>query len=93
MSDSESNKKNIVIANSALSSTENKEGKEEGEGEGEGEQEQGMIEGGAKKTKATQVVASAAEGEEEKKEEGVRFKEVNKKEEGVRFKEVNKEEG
>ena len=69
MSDSESNKKNIVIANSALSSTENKEGKEEGEGEGEGEQEQGMIEGGAKKTKATQVVASAAEGEEEKKEE------------------------
>lgn len=65
MSDSESNKKNIVIANSALSSlssSENKEGKEEGE------QEQGMMEGGAKKTKVTQVVAKA-EGEEEKKEE------------------------
>ena len=68
LDDLESNKKNIVIANSALSSlssSENKEGKEEEE---EGEQEQGMMKGGAKKTKVTQVVAEA-EGEKEKKEE------------------------
>jgi len=64
MSDLESNKKKVVIAESALSSTENKEEGEEGE--------QGMMEGGAKKTKQVSAAAAegeAAEGEEEKKEE------------------------
>jgi DNA-directed RNA polymerase II subunit RPB2 len=66
MSDSESNKKKVVIAESSLSSTENKEKGDEGE-EGE-EGEKGIMEGGAKKKK--QVTAAAAEeGEEEEKKE------------------------
>ena len=63
MSDSESNKKKVVIAESSLSSTENKEEGEEGEGE------KGMMEGGAKKAKTKQAAAAAEEGEEEEKKE------------------------
>jgi DNA-directed RNA polymerase II subunit RPB2 len=67
---SESNSKKVVIANSALSSSGNKEGEEGNEGEGE----QGIMEGGAKKAKQVTAAAAAAEaagaeGEEEEEEQ------------------------